>query len=61
MKPQTDYGWHGQRDRVEAATQRERRRLRGIEAISLRVGKVMGKYRLKCTRSSLTDFSPIPL
>ncbi len=50
MKPQTDYGWHGQRDREEAATQREMRRLGGIEAISLRVGKVMGKYRLKCTR-----------
>ncbi len=50
MKPQTDHGIHGQCDRVVAATQREKRRLRGIEAISLRMGKVMGKYRLKCTR-----------
>lgn len=50
MKPQTDHGIHGQCDRVVAATQREKRRLRGIEAISLRVGKVMGKYRLICTR-----------
>ncbi|MDE0097409.1 MAG: hypothetical protein OXI10_15585 [Gammaproteobacteria bacterium] len=50
MKPQTDYAMHGQCDRVVAATQREKRRLKGIEAISLRVSKVMGKYRLKCTR-----------
>ena len=50
MKPQTGQAMYGQCDRVAAATQREKRRLKGIAAISLRAGKVMGKFRLKCTR-----------
>ena len=33
-------------DRVVAATRREKRRLKGIEAISLRVGKAIGKYKM---------------
>ena len=33
-------------DQVVAATRREKRPLKGIEAISLRVGKVIGKYKM---------------
>ena len=33
-------------DRVVAATRRKKRRLKGVEAISLRVGKVIGKYKM---------------